>query len=106
MTAQLKKSKAAEEKLQGDIRSLKQKNSQLEQSVALADSKLRSLSNAVVNEQFLKMIQKVNDLKSLRDDLHLEGTLHPTLKKAVQLLTEDVKSIKLSKISSYEKVCF
>ncbi|XP_065051342.1 serine/threonine-protein kinase 31-like [Rhopilema esculentum] len=104
LTAQLKKSKAAEEKLQGDIRSLKQKNSLLEQSVALADSKLRSMSNAVVNEQFLKMIQKVNDLKSLRDDLHLEGTLHPTLKKAVQLLTEDVKSIKLSKISSYEKL--
>ena len=93
-----------EEKRKTELELMKQKNLQLEQSLAKTESKLKAFSHAVVNEKFRKLIDDVTSLKQVREDMHLDEALNPILKKGVDLMAPERNPIVLSSMASYQEV--
>ena len=104
LQSEVQSSKLISEKMKAEIQLLVQKKTQLESSLAVAESKLKEVSALSVHKKFLNLIDKVSSLKKLRKDVGVGEDLCPLLKSAVASLESIEHCVKLKSLTTYSKV--
>ncbi len=87
--------------MQAQLDKFKQDNSRLEKS--LEENKLQS-NSPVMSKKLNSLSDEVAALRKLRDEMHLEESLNPHLKTAVDLMADREMSINLSSMTVYQEV--